>query len=92
MTPKLFLANLPYRLTEAELKSLFAAIGPVVSVHLPLDQTTGRVRGIGFVEMQTADLATEAIARLHDQEVGGRRIVVAASNPPPRRTPSSRRY
>ena len=60
---KLYVGNLPWSTTDAELEELFAAIGPVDSARVITDRETGRSRGFGFVEMEPAD-ADRAIAAL----------------------------
>ena len=52
MAVRLFIRNLPYDVTEAELRALFAAVGPLASLALPTDRDTGRPRGFAFVEFR----------------------------------------
>ena len=52
MAVRLFIGNLPYDVTEAELRAHFAAVGPLASLALPTDRDTGRPRGFAFVEFQ----------------------------------------
>ena len=61
MVQKIYVGNLPFSATEAEVQQLFAEYGSVESVALPSDRETGQMRGFGFVEMDNAD-ATKAIA------------------------------
>lgn len=76
MTAKLYIGNLSYQATERELEDLFTSVGLVKSVRLITDRDTGRAKGFGFVEMDNATLASEAIRQLNDYELGGRRIRV----------------
>src|SRR5581483_5710195 len=61
---KIYVGNLPFTATDAEIRTLFAAHGTVESVTLPVDRETGRPRGFGFVEMSQAD-ASRAIQNLN---------------------------
>jgi RNA recognition motif-containing protein len=78
---KLFVASLPYSATDADLHAHFSQVGEVVSARVARDRDTNRSKGIGFVEMASADLAAEAINCLNESELGGRRIMVQISRP-----------
>src|ERR1700759_917117 len=54
---KIYVGNLPFSATDAEIRTLFSQHGTVESVSLPTDRETGRPRGFGFVEMSQADAA-----------------------------------
>ena len=77
---KLYVGNLSFQTTEAQLKTLFAAHGPVQSAALVMDRETGRPRGFGFVEMGD-DAAKAAIAALNGTTVDGRAITVNEARP-----------
>ena len=77
MTVRLFVGNLPYDVTEPELRVYFAAIGPLASLALPLDRDTGTPRGFAFVEFQERTDAEEAIRRLNAQAFKGRPLAVS---------------
>lgn len=62
---KLFVGNLPWKATEEELKQLFESCGEVVSVKIVVDQYTGKSKGFGFVEMESAEGAQNAIRELN---------------------------
>ena len=81
MTTKLYVGNLPYDATEAELRELFAQAGEVSSVALPTDRDTGRPRGFGFVEMASEDAARKAISLLNGRTLRDRQIKVNESQP-----------
>lgn len=81
MTKKLYVGNLSYTTSEAELRGLFAEVGPVVSVTLITDRTSGQSKGFGFVEMETEEAAQEAIQRLNNHDVNGRNIKVNEARP-----------
>jgi len=78
---KLFVGNLSFKLTDADLEQLFAQSGKVVSVSIPTDRDTGRKRGFAFVEMETEAEAERAIADLNGREVDGRQLAVNISRP-----------
>lgn len=80
MVQKIYVGNLPFQATEAEVEQLFSAYGEVVSVALPTDRETGRPRGFGFVEMSSED-ATKAIAALNGKDFGGRSLNVNEARP-----------
>ena len=73
---KLYVGNLPFRITEPELQDLFAEHGDVASVALINDRETGRPRGFGFVEMTNDADAEKAIEALNGSSVDGRNLVV----------------
>ena len=72
---RLYVGNLPYSATEDEIKQLFAQYGEVVAVALPTDRETGRPRGFGFVEMESA-AATSAMKALDGKDFNGRNLRV----------------
>ena len=83
MNRKLYVGNLAFRTEEQTLSGLFAEFGPVASVQLMRDKTTGLSRGFAFVEMESEDGARAAIEQLHDQEFEGRRLTVNEARPKP---------
>ena len=76
MSASVFVGNLNYQTTEAELSAFFSSAGSVLSVRIPLDRESGRPRGFGFVEFESDEVADKAVAQCHDAELGGRRIRV----------------
>jgi cold-inducible RNA-binding protein len=80
---KIYVGNLPFTATDAEIRTLFAAHGTVESVALPIDRDTGRPRGFGFVEMSQAD-ASRAIQNLNGTDMGGRSLKVNEAQDKPR--------
>lgn len=81
MTNKLFVGNLSFKTTEAQLEEAFSKSGTVVSVAIPTDRETGRKRGFGFVEMETKEMADAAVKDFNGQSLDGRQIVVNESKP-----------
>mgnify|MGYP000991020802 CR=1 FL=1 len=80
---KIYVGNLPFTTTDAELRTLFGEHGTVESVSLPSDRETGRPRGFGFVEMSQAD-AAKAIQALNGRDLGGRALRVNPAEDKPR--------
>ena len=91
MGKKLFVGNLTFATTGSDLERLFASAGSVESATVVTDRDTGRSRGFGFVEMSTASEASDAIARLNGQDVGGRQINVSEAKSPSRNNGGGRR-
>lgn len=81
MEKKLYVGNLPYETTDAELKELFSQVGTVSSALVIIHKATGRSKGFGFVEMSTEDEAKKAIDTLNGSDVGGRKITVDEARP-----------
>jgi len=79
----IYVGNLPFNVTEQDVRVLFEPHGAVESVKLITDRETGKPRGFGFVEMAPAD-AQGAISALNGQPMGGRplRINEAQERPP----------
>jgi RNA recognition motif-containing protein len=78
MGNRLYVGNLSYNVTEAELKEVFAEGGKnVVEVKVVLDRDTGRPRGFAFVEMGSDGEAAQAIETLNGREIQGRPISVS---------------
>ena len=76
MPVRLFVGNLPYNTTEAELREHFSPVGPLVYVHLPTDRESGRPRGFAFVEFDDRAQAEEAVRRFNNQLFKGRPMAV----------------
>jgi cold-inducible RNA-binding protein len=87
MPVRLFVGNLSYEATEAELRQHFGTVGPVSYCYLPTDRDTGRPRGFAFVEFADDTLAQEAISRLNDQPFRGRPLAVKEAQPRESRPP-----
>jgi RNA recognition motif-containing protein len=81
MATKLFVGNLPFNTTSADLESLFGQVGAVSSVNIITDKFTGRSRGFGFVEMSNNDEAKTAIERFNGHEMQGRALTVNEAKP-----------
>jgi len=77
----IYVGNLPWSTTEDQLRDTFAAYGAVSSVAIIKDRNTGRSRGFGFVEMDSADEARAAINGLNGTELDGRDLKVNEARP-----------
>lgn len=82
MNKKLYVGNLSYDTSEDQLRNLFVGVGPVVSVTIITDRSSGRSKGFGFVEMETEQAAQEAIDQLNNHELNDRTIAVSEARPP----------
>lgn len=78
----LYVGNLPYDCTEEKLDELFKslAVEGVSRINLPVG-TDGRRRGFGFVNMDSGDAAVDALAKLQDAEMNGRRLIINIAHP-----------
>ena len=76
---KIYIGNLPFTVSEDEIRQLFSPYGNVTSVSLITDRDTGAPRGFGFVEMEEG--AKEAISALDKKEMSGRSIHVNEAKP-----------
>ena len=81
----IYVGNLPYGLSESELRDAFANFGEVSLVKILSDRETGRSRGFGFVEMPNQAEAEAAVANLNGKDVGGRPLRVNEARPRERR-------
>jgi RNA recognition motif-containing protein len=77
----LFVGNLSYDATEAELRELFAGVGQPTRIMVPVDRDTGRPRGFAFVEFPERAVAEEAIRRFNSQVFKGRPLAVSEARP-----------
>lgn len=81
MAVKLFVGNLAWATTDDTLRNAFAQAATVVSAAVVKDRETGRSRGFGFVEVETAEEAQAAIAMWNGKELDGREIAVNEARP-----------
>ena len=80
MSKTLYVGNLPWQATEAELTSSFEAHGQVISARMVTERETGRSRGFGFVEVEDAD-AQKMIKAMNGSSLGGRALIVNEARP-----------
>ena len=77
MGNRLFVGNLPFDVTEAQVRDLVAGAGRTVqSVKIVTDKETGRSRGFAFVDLEDDAQAQSAISELNGKDLGGRALVV----------------
>lgn len=76
----IFLGDIPYDLSEAQVADIARTIGPITNIRLVLDRETGRSRGFAFVEYAEINSAIQAVNVLHGQALGSRSLRVDFSN------------
>ena len=81
MGSKLYVGNLSYNVTNADLEQMCSPHGTVQSAEVIADRETGRSKGFGFVQMGSDDEAQAAIAALHGQDHEGRALTVNEAKP-----------
>jgi cold-inducible RNA-binding protein len=81
MNTKLYVGNLPFDVSEAELRDLFGRHGTVTECHLVLDLVTRNSRGFAFVTLETKEGADAAIAALNGKDWQGRALSVNEARP-----------
>ncbi|MDP3851925.1 MAG: hypothetical protein Q8Q59_15595 [Luteolibacter sp.] len=78
-SPRVYVGNLSYDVTEQDLQELFKGIGGVRNVEVVYNRSTHRSKGYGFVEMLHMDEAVRAVEVLHDQPFMGRKLTVSGA-------------
>ena len=78
---KLYIGNLPFSATDADLREVFGQHGTVTDSVVMMDRTTGRSRGFGFITMSTPDEGHAAITALSGADLGGRKLTVNEARP-----------
>ena len=78
---KIYVGNLSFDSSEADLKGLFAAYGEVESAKVIVDQFTNRSRGFGFIEMSNREEGLKAIQELDSKDLDGRSLKVNEAKP-----------
>lgn len=91
MSVRLFIGNLPYSATEADLREHLSSVGAPTSVVLPVDRETGRPRGFAFVDYTDRAVAEQAIQRFDQQPFRGRPLAVSEARPREERGPGGPR-
>jgi RNA recognition motif-containing protein len=91
MPVRLFIGNLPYSATEAELREHLSSVGEPTSVVLPVDRETGRPRGFAFVDYADRAVAEEAIRKFDQALFKGRGLAVSEARPREERGPGGPR-
>lgn len=76
-----FVGSLPWSITSEQLKLLFSRVGTVTDAVVLTDKQTGKSKGYGFVEMNSAEELNAAIQKFNGYEIQGRTLVVNAAEP-----------
>lgn len=87
MSKKLFVGNLPWKVSEDELRDVFGQYGEIEDLIILKDKETGKAKGFGFVTYKESADADAAIEKLNNFELDGRNISVMEALPPKPRTP-----
>jgi len=88
---RLFIGNLPYAASEAELREHLSGVGEPTQIVLPVDRETGRPRGFAFVDYADRAVAEAAISRFDQQPFKGRPLAVSEARPREERGPGAPR-
>src|SRR5947209_3851034 len=91
MSVRLFIGNLPYSATEAELREHLSSVAEPTSIVLPVDRDTGRPRGFAFVDYADRAVAEAAIRKFDQQPFKGRGLAVSEARPREERGPGGPR-
>ena len=81
---KLYIGNIPYSSTEADLRDALSDFEPIQDIYFPLDRFTGKPRGFAFVTLSSREVGEEAIRRLNGADLGGRSLRVSEAEDRPR--------
>lgn len=81
MATNIYVGNLPYSVTDDQLRELFEPHGEVRSAKVIMDRVSGRSRGFGFVEMFNDNEASAAIEALNGNDMEGRSLTVNVARP-----------
>jgi RNA recognition motif-containing protein len=85
MNLKLYVGNLPFGISEDDLRKLFSEAGEVQSIKIVTDSYSGQPRGFGFVEMTSPEGAEKAISLLNGKSVMNRTLTVNEARPQKKR-------
>ncbi len=88
----IYVGNVPFRMSEEELKNLFAEFGTVESARIITDRDSGRSKGFGFVEMTEKEAGLAAIENLNGKEFNDRELRVNEARPKEDRPRRRERY
>lgn len=81
MSKKLFVGNLPFEVNDADLATVLAVAGKVVEAKVIINNKTGRSKGYGFVEMETEEMALEAVKKFEGATLNERPLTVQLATP-----------
>ena len=92
MSTKIYVGNLPFDITENDLRDMFSQHGPVNEVNVIMDKMTGQARGFAFVTMNTREGFDSVIKSLNGKEWKGRTLTVNEARPREERSGGGRGY
>jgi len=81
MNSKLYVGNMSFKTSEADLRDAFGKFGSVTDVYIATDRETGRPRGFAFVTFATADEAKVAAEKMNGLDLDGRQLTVNEAKP-----------
>src|SRR5262245_45867895 len=76
---RLYVGNLPFNITEAELREHFSTVGSISYLSIPTDRETGKLRGFAFLKYKDGAIAEEAVRRFNNQPFQGRSLSVSVA-------------
>jgi RNA recognition motif-containing protein len=89
---RIYVGNLPYDVSEDELKQQFSTFGSVTDVSIPKDKDSGRSKGFGFIEMPNKSEADAAVAGMNSKPFKDRTLTVSEARPREERTGGGEGY
>lgn len=81
MNSRLYVGNVSFDTTEADLRGLFEPFGTITDVHIVSDRYTGRPRGFAFVTFSTEAESKAATEKLNGADMNGQRLTVNEAHP-----------
>ncbi len=81
MGNKLFVGNLPYSVTQEQLKDMFTSYGEITEALVVMDRLTGRSKGFGFITFADENAAKTAIEGMNGKDVEGKALTVNEARP-----------
>ena len=81
MSKKLFVGNLPFEVNDADLATVLAVAGTVASAKVIINNKTGRSKGYGFVDMETEEMAANAVKMFEGATLNERGLTVQLATP-----------
>jgi RNA recognition motif-containing protein len=78
---RIYVGNLPYSVTDDDLRNLFGEFGDVAAAEIIKDKFSGQSKGFGFVEMPDQSDADAAIKTLNENEIKGRKLTINEARP-----------
>jgi RNA recognition motif-containing protein len=86
MNSKLYVGNMSFKTSEADLRDAFGKFGSVTDVYIANDRETGRPRGFAFVTMASPEEAQKAVEAMNGAQLDGRSLTVNEARPKEERT------